>query len=160
MFNRKSEYALNKVNKSSIVYIDANDNVTMLTARDFSSEKEFRKWKNWMDMKSHAEEKRDHVYRNHTVSLDHLGDVVHTLVGVNNDENDASRSLTIQNDLLVQQIQAILSEKQFRRVWMYFVEEMTMEAIGEREGISHQNVSKSICSAMKKIQKYFPQAKK
>ena len=33
---------------------------------------------------------------------------------------------------------------------------VTMEEIGEREGISHQNVSKSIGAAMKKIRKSFP----
>ena len=57
MFNHKSEYALNKTNKSSIDYIDANDNITMLTAREFSSKSEFRKWKIWTDMKFHAEGK-------------------------------------------------------------------------------------------------------
>ena len=70
MFNRKSDYALNKKNMASIVYKDAYDNVIQLTVDDFSSEKEFRKWKNWMNMKAHTEEKKDHVYRNHTVSLD------------------------------------------------------------------------------------------
>ena len=37
---------------------------------------------------------------------------------------------------------------------------MTMDEIGEKEEISHQNVSKSIDAAMKKIQKFFPQAQK
>ena len=65
-----------------------------------------------------------------------------------------------QIELQVLQIRATLSEKQFRRVWMYFVDEMTMDEIGEKEEISHQNVSKSIDAAMKKIQKFFPQAQK
>lgn len=158
MFNRKSDYALNKKNRESIVYIDTYNNVTLLTVKDFSSEEEFQKWKNWMDIEAHTEEKRDHVHRNHTVSLDHLGNAVHALSGTNYEEDKVSRSLTDQNVLLVQQIRAVLSEKQFRRVWMYFVDEMTLEAIGASEGISHQNVSKSIRSAMKKFQKFFPQA--
>lgn len=56
MFNRKSDYALNKKNKASIIYIDTYENITQLTVKDFSSEKEFRKWKNWMNMKTHTEE--------------------------------------------------------------------------------------------------------
>ena len=40
MFNRKSDYALNKKNMASIVYKDAYDNVIQLTVDDFSSEKE------------------------------------------------------------------------------------------------------------------------
>ena len=39
MFNRKSDYALNKKNRTSIIYIDAYDNITQLTAKDFPSEK-------------------------------------------------------------------------------------------------------------------------
>ena len=146
MFNRKSDYALNKKNMASIVYKDAYDNVIQLTVDDFSSEKEFRKWKNWMNMKAHTEEKKDHVYRNHTVSLDGFEE----FAGFAPDTNTYCE----------QQIRATLSEKQFRRVWMYFVDEMTMDEIGEKEEISHQNVSKSIDAAMKKIQKFFPQAQK
>lgn len=160
MFNRKSDYALNKKDKTSIIYIDAYGNITQLTAKDFSSEKEFRKWKNWMNMKAHTEEKKDHVYRNHSVSLDYFREFSGYSSGASDEQDEADHRLTAHSDLLVQQIRSILSEKQFRRVWMYFVEEMTMEEIGEREGISHQNVSKSICSAMKKIKKFFPQAEK
>lgn len=160
MFNRKSDYALNKKNRTSIIYIDAYDNITQLTAKDFSSEKEFRKWKNWMNMKTHTEEKKDHIHRNRTVSLDYLRELAGSPSGAYDELDEADHLPTAQIDLLVQQIRSVLSEKQFRRVWMYFVEEMAMEEIGEREGISHQNVSKSICSAMKKIKKIFPQAEK
>lgn len=46
MFDRMSEYALNKKDEEAIIYSDAFGNITRLTAEDFSSEKEFRKWKN------------------------------------------------------------------------------------------------------------------
>lgn len=160
MFNCKSDYALNKKNRTSIIYIDAYDNITQLTAKDFSSEKEFRKWKNWMNMKTHTEEKKDHIHRNRTVSLDYLRELAGSPSGAYDELDEADHRPIAQIDLLVQQIRSVLSEKQFRRLWMYFVEEMTMEEIGEREGISHQNVSKSIGAAMKKIRKSFPQAEK
>ena len=160
MFNRKSDYALNKKNRTSIIYIDAYDNITQLTAKEFSSEKEFRKWKNWMNMKTHAEENKDLIHRNRTVSLDYLRELAGSSSGAHDELDESDRRSTALIDLLVQQIRSVLSEKQFRRLWMYFVEEMTLEEIGEREGISHQNVSKSIGAAMKKIRKSFPQAEK
>lgn len=160
MFNRKSDYALNKKNRTSIIYIDIYENITQLTAKDFSSEKEFRKWKNWMNMKTHTEEKKNHIHRNHTVSLYYLRELAGSSSGAYDELDEADHRPTAQIDLLVQQIRSALSEKQFRRLWMYFVEEMTMEEIGEREGISHQNVSKSIGAAMKKIRKSFPQVEK
>ena len=56
---------------------------------------------------------------------------------------------------MVSQIRDKLTETQFRRVWMYFVDGMTVDEIGTAEGVSHQNISKSIGSAMKKIKKIF-----
>ena len=60
---------------------------------------------------------------------------------------------------MVSQIRDKLTETQFRRLWMYFVDGMTIDEIGEIEGISHQNISKSIGSAMKKIKKFFRKLK-
>lgn len=76
MFNRKTDHALNKKDPTAIVYQDANGNLIRLTVQDFSSSKEFRKWKNWMRLKNHAEEKKDHLYRNHTVCLDDLTECI------------------------------------------------------------------------------------
>ena len=39
---------------------------------------------------------------------------------------------------------------------MYYIDGMTVDEIGRIEGIRHQNISKSIGSAMKKIKKFFP----
>ena len=57
---------------------------------------------------------------------------------------------------MVSQIRDKLTETQFRRLWMYYVDGMTVDEIGRIEGIRHQNISKSIGSAMKKIKKFFP----
>lgn len=56
----------------------------------------------------------------------------------------------------VTQIRKHLTDTQFRRVWMYFVDGMTVDEIGAAEGVSHQNISKSIGAAMKKMKKLFP----
>lgn len=72
MFNRKSDYALNKKDISAIVYIDVDKHIIRLTREDFSSEDEFLRWKSWSDANYHETEKRDHVHANHTVSIEGL----------------------------------------------------------------------------------------
>ena len=56
---------------------------------------------------------------------------------------------------MVSQIRDKLTETQFRRIWMYYVGGMTVDKIGEKEGVSHQAASLSITTAIRKIKKYF-----
>lgn len=49
-----------------------------------------------------------------------------------------------------------LTETQFRRLWMYHVDGLTLDEIGEIEGVDHQRISKSIIAAKKKIKKISP----
>ena len=53
------------------------------------------------------------------------------------------------------QIRSCLTQKQFRRLWLLCVKGMNVEAIIAAEGVTHQNVSKSIIKARKKLQKNF-----
>jgi len=48
-----------------------------------------------------------------------------------------------------------LTEKQFRRLWLYYVEDKTEQQIADMENISQQNISKSIKIARKKLKKFF-----
>ena len=48
MFDKKSEYALNKYDQDSIIYISVSGRIR-LTRADFSSEEEFLKWKSLSD---------------------------------------------------------------------------------------------------------------
>ena len=56
MFDKKSEYALNKYDQDSIIYISVSGRIR-LTRADFSSEEEFLKWKAWSDADYHETEK-------------------------------------------------------------------------------------------------------
>ncbi len=56
MFDKKSEYALNKYDQNSIIYISVSGRIR-LTRADFSSEEEFLKWKAWSDADYHQTEK-------------------------------------------------------------------------------------------------------
>ena len=55
----------------------------------------------------------------------------------------------------ITQIRKHLTDTQFRRVWMYFVDGMTIDEIGKVEGVSHQAISLNITAAIRKIKKYF-----
>lgn len=156
MFNRKSEHALNKRDSTAIVYSDAYGNIIRLTEADFKSVKEFRKWKNWADMKNHSEEKKEHIHRNHTISLSQIeGTVVvvqstESSIVVSDERNDRIQ----QSSLLIKRLKDCLSEKQYRRLWLYHVEKMDTYQIATIEGITHQSISESLQSARKKIIKF------
>ena len=62
-----------------------------------------------------------------------------------------------QKDIFVDEtkIRAILTERQFKRLTLYVIRGMTVEQIAEQEGVTHQNVSKSIRQAKKKIKFFF-----
>ncbi len=49
MFDKKSDYALNKRVKDAIVYISAAGVPVLLTRADFANDEEFQLWKAWSD---------------------------------------------------------------------------------------------------------------
>ena len=155
MFNRKSDYALNKKDISAIVYIDVDKHIIRLTREDFSSEEEFLRWKSWSDANYHETEKRDHVHANHTVSIEGLAGDGISIQGVDAvleaiyDRQEQERL----NAEMVARIKCCLSETQFRRLWLFRVEGLTVREIAKQEHISFQCVHKSVCATEKKIMK-------
>ena len=142
----------------AIVYIDANENIIRLTRKDFASEEEFQKWKSWSDENYHTEDNRDVVEGKHNMSIDDLSEAALAIpaIDVVMDRQHEKAERRKQASAMVSQIRDKLTETQFRRLWMYYVGGMTVDEIGRIEGIRHQNISKSIGSAMKKIKKFFP----
>ena len=97
-------------------------------------------------------------YANHTLALDELSEEAASIPAVDVCMEQAhDRAEAIHRSVRkVTQIRKHLTDTQFRRVWMYFVDGMTVDEIGAAEGVSHQNISKSIGAAMKKMKKLFP----
>jgi DNA-binding CsgD family transcriptional regulator len=158
MFNRKSIYALNKKDPDAIVYMDANEVIIRLTCKDFASEEEFLKWKSWSDGNYHTEDNQDVVEGKHNTSIDGLSEAAFSIPAIDvvmERQHEKSERRRVAS-AMVSQIRDKLTETQFRRLWMYYVGGMTVDEIGRIEGIRHQNISKSIGSAMKKIKKFFP----
>ena len=147
MFNRKSSYALNKKDPNAIVYMDANEAIIRLTREDFASEEEFLKWKSLSDADYHASEKEDHVYANHTLALDELSEEAASIPAADICMEQAhDRVAEIRRSTQkVTQIRKHLTDTQFRRMWMYFVDGMTIDEIGKVEGVSHQATTPLVC---------------
>lgn len=143
MFDRKNDVARNKKRADAIVYAGAADEI-VLTQSDFESEEEFRRWKAWSDADYKQMEKamrRDY---------DH---VIYGLDGKGFSAQEEDK----QKDIFVDEmtIRAILTERQFKRLTLYVIRGMTVEQIAEQEGVAHQNASKSIRQAKKKIKFFF-----
>lgn len=155
MFDRKSTYALNKKDSDAIIYKDAYGSITRLTVSDFESIKEFRKWKNWAKMKGHTEEKKEHIHRNHTISMTDFEELLDSIPSSEENTDQQEHSYSDQQNAILEQIKAVLTETQFRRLWMYEALGKSMEEIAVREGVSTTAVFYSIQSAHKKIEKKF-----
>ena len=157
MFNRKSIYALNKKDPDAIVYMDANEVIVRLTREDFASEEEFLKWKSWSDGNYRTEDNQDVVEGKHNTSIDVLSEAALSIPAIDvvmerQHEKSERRRMA---STMVSQIRDKLTETQFRRLWMYYVDGMTIDEIGAAEGVSHQAVSLNTAAAIRKIKKYF-----
>lgn len=137
MHRKKSDYALNKLNPDAIVYIDAEGRTDRLTREDFNSEEEFLRWKKWSDENYHEMEKKQHIEDNHTVQLS-------AEIELMPDRGSSNSESFGDVESLLMQCKDRLTEKQFRRYWMYRIEKLTEEEIAAREGVRQQNISKSI----------------
>ena len=158
MFNKKSEYAQNKREKDSIIYISVNGRIR-LTRADFSSEEEFLKWKAWSDADYHQTEKEGRSFNDNRVALDDYLDVV----GAVRSAEDEFFSELLKADVQAEEkalrekrlaaLKAILNAKQYRRIWMYLAEGKSITEIARAEGLSKASVSNSIAAALRKLRK-------
>lgn len=156
MFNKKSDYALNKRDKDTIVYISVTGAVR-LTRADFPNEAEFLKWKHWSDGDYRATEKAGRSFYDNCVPLDDHLTLVGAVLSVEDAlflklaEAEAQAKRAQRCAELMVRIRNRLTEKQFRRLWMFHVDGMTVTGIAATESVSKASVSKSISSAEKII---------
>jgi Transcriptional regulator, contains sigma factor-related N-terminal domain len=156
MFDKKSDYALNKREKDAIVYISATS-IVYLTRADFSNEDEFLEWKRWSDGDYQTCEQANRGFYDNSIPLDETLDMIGAVDSIQDElfgRLDEAEHRQIYASLL-KQIKRHLTEKQYRRLWLYYVDGMTIERIALAEGVTHQNVSKTIVKAKNKIKKYF-----
>ena len=154
MPDKNSIYTLNKKDPEAIIYTDADRHIIRLTRADFDAEADFLKWKAWSDQNYHEEEKRDHVEDNHTTPLDEKagaadGPEVIIEQRIEKQTKDRYAAETIIH------IRGKLTEKQFSRLWLRYVDGLDVKDIAQQEGTVHSSISESIAAAKKKISAFF-----
>lgn len=158
MFNKNSLYALNKKDPDAIVYPTADGKTVRITREDFPSEEEFLTFKAWSDENFHKEDNRDVTENRYRLSLDDLSEAALAVppIDVVMDRKQQRAEQRRKASDMVVQLKDKLTETQFRRLWMYCVENKTEQEIADIEGVDQQRISKSIIAAKKKIKKFFP----
>ena len=154
MFNKKSEYAQNKREKDSIIYISVNGHIR-LTRADFSSEEEFLRWKQWSDEDYYETERQGRGYYDNGVPLDENISAAGAVESAEDayfhehmaDEIEAARKALCQERMA--KVKALLT----RRIWMYLAEGKSITEIAKAEGLSKASVSRSVAAALHKLRK-------
>ncbi len=153
MYNKKSDYALNKKNKEAIVSRNAAGEYIKLTKEEFASEEEFAHWKEWLDDEYRQEYNAEQSYKRLKNKLQKQAEEAFYSQSVEqfllNNLADEERKA------LVNKIKSVLTETQFRRLWLYYVERKTEQQIADIEKVGQRRVSISINVAKKKIKKIF-----
>ena len=147
MLKYKTEYALNKKDPLAIVYQDAYGNIIRLKEADFESKEEFQYWKTLLDDSSHEEEKAEHIHWNHTISSTGFEEYLETI--------PSPDGLESEQDTVLAQMKGILTQTQFRRLWMYAAKGQTLAYIAKHEGAAIPSVYESVEGAKKKILNFF-----
>ena len=162
MYNKRSVYALNKEDQSAIVYPDVTGSPIRLTIDDFMSEEEFLHWKQWSDQNYHIEDNGDVREAKHTIPLGAINSHSAAYPGP-----EAEMLLLLERRErgriaaeAVEQIQRIVTQRQYRRMWLYYVEGLTQQEIAAHESVGQQRISVSLTAAKKRIKKNFSLPKK
>lgn len=156
MFDKKSDYAQNKRQKDAIVYKSVTGSVR-LTRADFASKEEFQKWKGWSDGDYRATEQAGRSFYDNTIPFNSK---LETLGAVLSVEEEIFRRLEETeyrwlSAALITQLMSRLTEKQYRRLWLYYVENLSERDIAAIEHVGQQRVSNSILSGKKTIENFF-----
>ena len=158
MYDKNSNYAINKRTSDASVYKTADDQTILLRKEDFDSEAEFLQWKAWSDENYHAEEKLEHLHSDHLCQLDCIsGEISESELPEIIMEHRIARAAKQKLDAeTIIKIRGVLTEKQFGRLWKYYVEGRTQKEIAESESVTQGRISESIALALKKIFRLLP----
>ena len=160
MYKKNSIYSINKKYSDAIVYPFANGDEFRITREDFPTEEEFLAFKAWSDENYRKTDNYEDNTAKKTVSIDDVSESALAVPGIDvviKRQHKQAEERRKASDMVVQ-LKDKLTETQFRRLWKYEVEGLTIDEIGGQEGVDHQRISKSILVAKKKIKKIFPNA--
>ena len=163
MFDTKSDFALNKLDRDAIVCRSVTGVHIRLTREDFASEEEFFRWKVWSDGDYYDTEKDGRGFYDNSLPLDPRVDKLGAVPSVEADiltmldAAEASAGQARRTAALIEQIKSCLTGTQYRHLWMLYARKMNVTAIARAEGISKASASRSISAALKNISAFFPE---
>ena len=157
MFDAKSDFALNKLDRDAIVCRSVTGVHIRLTREDFASEEEFLRRKVWSDGDYYDTEKDGRGFYDNGLPLDPRVDKLGAVPSIEADilaaldAAEASAEQARRTAALIEQIKSCLTGTQYRRLWMLYARKMNVTAIARAEGISKASASRSISAALKNI---------
>lgn len=154
MFHTHTDFTLNKFDKTAIVCPSVSGPNIRLTREDFDSEEEFIYWKSWSDQD----------YK----KIDDLGRADNECLSF---EDQRSAPVPSAEDVvlapyteaeqrerrrrMLEQIRSGLTQKQYRRLCLYYLDGMTEAEIAVLERVGQRRISTSITTGAKIVEKFF-----
>ena len=154
MFDPKSDYALNKLDKDAIICPSATGIHTRLTREDFTSEEEFFRWKVWSD-KNYQKIEVAGQKDDRCLSLDDQKDVPVPSAETFFLASYMAKERVERRRLLLNFFRTYLTAKQYRRMCLYYLEGKKQAEIAALEGANQSSISRSISSGAKIVEKFF-----
>jgi len=154
MFDVNSDFALNKAKKDVIVCKSVTGVHIELTQADFSSAEEFQKWKDWSDLdyqKIEAAGRNDTNCCSLNPERDSTGLSLEDDLIASLDKADADIAKRKTTQDRVASVKKVLTKAQYRRLWMYCVDKLSMTEIAAREHVARQRINRSLLDAYRRI---------
>lgn len=148
MYHKKSDYAMNKHSTDSIVYMTVHGCVH-LTQADFAGEQEFQQWKSWSDADYYEQERRSRGYYDRCVSLEEpLSTCAVSSVEEMFFDRMAEEERAAAHQEQIAQIRKLLTNVQYRRLWLLYAECRNVAEIADMEGAARCSIADSLSSAV------------
>lgn len=152
MFDKQSVYALNKVDKDTIVYPSATGEHIRLSRSDFSSDEEFSRWKKWSDedyrkteVMGQSDDRCLSLEAHRDTAVPSAEEVV---LAPYIAADDAERRQQLR-----EHIRTSLTPTQYRRMCLYHLEGKKETEIAALEGVAQQQISKSLIAGAKIVER-------
>ena len=135
MFNTRTDFSLNKFDKTAIVCQSVSGPNIRLTREDFASEEEFIYWKSWsdsdykeIDCTGREDDACLSLEDQYGIQVPSAEDVV-LAPYIEAEQRERRRRM-------LEQVRSSLTSKQYHRLWMYHVDHLSFPEIAAVEKVS------------------------
>ena len=135
MFNTRTDFSLNKFDKTAIVCQSVSGPNIRLTREDFASEEEFIYWKSWsdsdykeIDCTGREDDACLSLEDQYGIQVPSAEDVV-LAPYIEAEQRERRRRM-------LEQVRSSLTSKQYHRLWMYHVDHLSIPEIAAVEKVS------------------------